>query len=118
MTTQLKSAMNAIRTIVSAALLGCAATLAAYAQAPATTTAEAAATDAMTRAEVRKVDQEHRKITLKHDAIKNLDMPPMTMVFQVRDPALLDKVHVGDKVLFAVASDAGKLIVTRIQPTK
>jgi Cu/Ag efflux protein CusF len=67
---------------------------------------------------VRKVDEENRKITLKHEAIKNLDMPPMTMVFQVRDPALLDKVHVGDKVLFAAIQDEGKLTVTIIESAK
>ena len=45
----------------------------------------------MTNAEVRKVDREAKKITLKHEDIKNLDMPGMTMVFQVKDAALLDK---------------------------
>ena len=55
----------------------------------------------MTDAEVRKVDKENKKITLKHGPIKSLDMPPMTMVFQVNDAALLDKVQPGDKVRFA-----------------
>ena len=52
----------------------------------------------MAEAEVRKVDKQAKKITLKHGPIRNLDMPPMTMVFQVRDPALLDNVKQGDKV--------------------
>ena len=46
----------------------------------------------MTEAEVRKVDMDNKKITLKHGDIKNLDMPGMTMVFQVKYPAMLDKV--------------------------
>src|SRR5690606_6023798 len=46
-------------------------------------------------AEVRKVDKENRKITLKHGEIKSLDMPPMTMVFGVSDPAMLEKVKAG-----------------------
>jgi Cu(I)/Ag(I) efflux system protein CusF len=50
--------------------------------------------------EVRKVDKAAGKISLKHGEIKNLDMPPMSMVFQVQDPALLNKVKVGDKVVF------------------
>ena len=49
----------------------------------------------MTEGEVRKIDKEARKITLKHGDIKNLDMPGMTMVFQVKDAALLDKVKAG-----------------------
>jgi Cu(I)/Ag(I) efflux system protein CusF len=45
-----------------------------------------------TEGEVRKVDKEAGKVTLKHGEIKNLEMPGMTMVFQVKDPALLEKV--------------------------
>jgi uncharacterized cupredoxin-like copper-binding protein len=77
-----------------------------------------AAAEAMTEGEVRKVDKGSRKITLKHAEIKSLDMPPMTMVFQVSDAALLDKVQPGDKVQFAATNDNGKLTVTRIQPVK
>ena len=49
-------------------------------------------TDAMTDGEVRKIDKENNKITLKHGEIKNLEMPGMTMVFAVKDDAFLDKV--------------------------
>jgi Cu(I)/Ag(I) efflux system protein CusF len=68
--------------------------------------------------EVRKVDKDNRKITLKHGEIKSLDMPPMTMVFQVSDPALLDKVKPGDKVQFNVVKDGAKYTVTEIRPAK
>src|SRR4029453_12708637 len=54
----------------------------------------------MTAGEVRKIDRENKKITLKHGEIKNLEMPSMTMVFQVKDPAMLDAVKEGDKVQF------------------
>lgn len=80
-------------------------------------TAKPAAAD-MTEAEVRKVDKENRKVTLKHGPIKNLDMPGMTMVFQVSDPALLDKVKAGDKVRFAASGEGGKYTVTDIQPAR
>ena len=50
--------------------------------------------------EVRKVDKEAKKITIKHGPMPSFDMPAMTMVFQVKDPALLDKVKAGDKVKF------------------
>lgn len=73
----------------------------------------------LTSGEVRKVDKEGKKITLKHEAIKNLDMPAMTMVFGVQDPAMLDKVQAGDKVRFrAVDSGGGKLVVTELQPAR
>lgn len=78
-------------------------------------TATATATADMTEGEVRKIDKANKKITLKHGAIKNLDMPPMTMVFQAADPSLLDKVKVGDKVRFVAANPGGKLTVTEIQ---
>lgn len=79
--------------------------------------AEAPATD-MTDAEVRKVDLDNKKITLKHGEIKNLDMPGMTMVFQVKDPAMLDKVKAGDKVRFKVEKVNGAMVVTDLQPAK
>jgi Cu(I)/Ag(I) efflux system periplasmic protein CusF len=68
--------------------------------------------------EVRKVDKEGKKITLKHGPIKNLDMPAMTMVFLAADPSLVDKVKVGDKVRFVATNPGGKLTVTDIQPVK
>ena len=74
---------------------------------------------AMTDGEVRKVDKENKKITLKHGEIKNLDMPPMTMVFGVKDKALLDKVKAGDKVRFSADKNAaGDLIVTAVEAQK
>jgi Cu(I)/Ag(I) efflux system periplasmic protein CusF len=69
----------------------------------------------MATGEVRKVDKAAGKITLKHGDIKSLDMPAMTMVFQVRDPALLDKVKPGDKVRFSAESRDGAIVVTAIE---
>jgi Cu(I)/Ag(I) efflux system protein CusF len=70
----------------------------------------------MTNGVVRKIDLENSKITIKHEEIKNLDMPPMTMVFQVRNKALIDKVKVGETVKFTVVQEGGKLVVTDLQP--
>jgi len=64
--------------------------------------------------EVRKVDVEASKITIKHGEIKSIDMPPMTMIFTVKNPALLDRAKVGDKIKFSVAREDGKLVVTEI----
>lgn len=64
--------------------------------------------------EVRKIDKAQSKITLKHGEIKNLEMPPMTMVFRLKDPKLLDNVAVGDKVKFAAEKIDGNYVVTQI----
>ena len=69
----------------------------------------------MTEGEIRKVDLENKKITIKHGDIKNLEMPGMTMVFQVKDAALLDKVKMGDKVRFKAEKANGAIVVTDIQ---
>lgn len=68
--------------------------------------------------EVRKVDVEQGKVTLKHGPIANLDMPGMTMVFKVADPKMLDKLKPGDKVKFAASSKDGALTVTAIEMAK
>ena len=113
--------MKTLRNVlIAGAALGAAAFVlpvqAQTASAPAKAAAPAKADK--TEGEVRKIDKENKRITLKHGEIKNLDMPPMTMVFQAADPALLDKVKVGDKVRFVAANPGGKLTVTEIQPTQ
>lgn len=114
--------MKIIQAPLAIALLAFAAGLAAPLQAQTATPAAAssiAAEEPMAEAEVRKVDREYRKITLKHGAIKSLDMPPMTMVFEVADPAMLGSLKKGDKVKFAAVDEGGgKLKVTAIQPLK
>lgn len=81
-------------------------------------TPAAPSTQEMSEGEVRKIDKENKKITLRHGVLKNLDMPPMTMVFQVRDPAVLDAVKVGDKIRFNATSEAGKLTAGELQVVK
>lgn len=75
----------------------------------------AAGTMAMTAGEVRKVDPAQGKITLKHEAITNLDMPAMTMVFRVEPADLLKDLQAGDKVRFHAESTSGAIVVTHIQ---
>ena len=71
---------------------------------------------ALSDGEVRKVDKDAKKITIKHGPLANLDMPPMTMVFQVKDPAMLEQVKAGDKVKFQAEKIAGGYRITRIEP--
>jgi Cu(I)/Ag(I) efflux system protein CusF len=91
--------------LIAAALIALSSTL-ALAQVPAKDMAEA---------EVRRVDKDSKKVTLKHGPIKNLDMPGMTMVFQVRDPALLDKMAAGDKIRFTAEQQQGAYVVTGVE---
>jgi Cu(I)/Ag(I) efflux system protein CusF len=77
----------------------------------------AMATD-MTDGEIRKVDKDAKKVTIKHGEIKNLDMPAMTMVFQVKDPAMLDKLQSGDKIKFKVIKSDNGFVVTDLQTSK
>lgn len=71
----------------------------------------------MADGEVRRINKELGKITLRHGEIKSFAMPPMTMVFNVRDPALLDRVKVGDKIRFTAVKEAdGSFVVTAITP--
>lgn len=81
-----------------------------------TTAATAAANEAdMTEGEVRKVDKDTGKLTIRHGEIKNLEMPAMTMVFQVKEPALLDKVKAGDKVKFRAEKAPSGYVVTTVE---
>lgn len=67
-----------------------------------------------TEGEVTKLDKAQGRVTLRHGEIRNLDMPPMTMVFRVRDPKMLEGVAVGDKVRFAAEKLGGHYTVTAI----
>ncbi|MEN9539385.1 MAG: hypothetical protein RLZZ126_1620 [Pseudomonadota bacterium] len=69
----------------------------------------------MAEAEVRKVDKDAKKVTLKHGPIKNLDMPGMTMVFQVRDDKLFDKLVTGEKIRFSAEQQQGAFVVTEVE---
>jgi Cu/Ag efflux protein CusF len=72
----------------------------------------------LTEGEVRKVDKDAKKITIRHAAIQKLEMPAMTMVFQVKDPAMLEQVKAGDKIRFEAEKISGQFFVTRIESSK
>ena len=118
--------MKSLKTLSIALATAAALTLAGHASADAAkghshgdakTDHAAMATD-MTVGEIRKIDKDSKKITIKHAEIKSLDMPAMTMVFQVKDPAMLDKVQSGDKVKFKVIKSDSGFVVTELQSGK
>ena len=69
----------------------------------------------MTKGVISRIDEANGKVGIKHEAIANLKMPPMNMVFLLADPARLQGLKVGDAVLFHAENPAGKLTVTAIQ---
>ncbi|RQR26848.1 RND transporter MFP subunit [Burkholderia sp. Bp9143] len=69
---------------------------------------------ALTDAEVKKVDAASGKITLKHGALENVGMSPMTMAFKAKDAAMLAEVHVGDKVKVRVENVNGTPTIVKL----
>lgn len=72
----------------------------------------------MTDGQVTKIDEPAEKITLRHGPIKSLDMDSMTMVFRVKEKAMLKSVKVGDKVKFRAERVNGQLTVTQMQKAR
>jgi Cu/Ag efflux protein CusF len=72
----------------------------------------------MADGEVKKVEKETAKITIRHGELKNLGMPAMTMVFRAKDPAMLEQVKAGDKVKFVAENVNGTLTVVQIENVK
>ena len=78
-----------------------------------------AAAQVMAEGEVRKVDKDAQKITLRHGPLPQLDMPqPMTMVYQVKDAALLERVKPGDRIRFSAEKIRGAFVLTGVEPVK
>lgn len=71
--------------------------------------------EGMTSGQVRKIDKEAGKLTLKHERIANLNMPPMTMVFRVQEKSMLQALQVGDTILFKAVDRNGELTITEIR---
>ncbi len=68
--------------------------------------------------EIRRVDKEAKKLTINHGPIPDLNMDSMTMVFRVKDPAMLDQVKTGDRIRFQADKIGGIYTVTKIEPVK
>lgn len=73
-------------------------------------------TTPMSTGEVRKVDKSAGKVTIKHGPLDNLGMPAMTMVFRVKDPALLDQMKAGDRINFIAEKLNGAITVIKVEP--
>lgn len=80
--------------------------------------ATSAGAAAMSDGEVKKVDKGAGKVTIKHGPLPNLEMPPMTMVFRVKDPAMLDQLKAGDTIRFKAEKVGGNYTVTELEARK
>jgi len=78
----------------------------------------AAPASEMAAGEVKKVDKGAGKITIKHGRLYRLEMEPMTMVFRVADPKMLDQVQAGDKIRFDADKVKGALTVVKMEVVK
>ncbi|MEN3149361.1 copper-binding protein [Neorhizobium sp. IRAMC:178] len=79
------------------------------------TSASGAFAQEFTKGTVKKVDDKAKKVTLVHEELKGLEMPAMTMVFQVGNDALLAKLKEGASVQFVAERVNGKLTVTQVK---
>jgi Cu/Ag efflux protein CusF len=70
---------------------------------------------ALTNAEVKKVDAATGMVTLKHGALENVGMPPMTMAFKAKDAEMVKQVHEGDKVKVRVENVNGTLTIVKLE---
>ena len=80
--------------------------------------AAAAASSALTDGEVRKVDQAAGKVTIKHGPMPKFDMPAMTMVYRVKDKAVLEGLKPGDRIKFDVDGAGSEFTVLRLEQLK
>jgi Cu/Ag efflux protein CusF len=68
-----------------------------------------------TKGEVVKVDLAQSKVTVKHEEIKNLDMPGMTMVFFAPEKSVIEGLKEGDKKEFQFGDMNGRMIVKQVK---
>lgn len=82
------------------------------------TDAKSAADQTLTDGEIKEVNKNAGKLTIKHGQLKNLGMPAMTMVFRVKDPAMLDRLKAGDKIKFVADKIGGIYTVIQLETAK
>jgi uncharacterized cupredoxin-like copper-binding protein/Cu/Ag efflux protein CusF len=79
------------------------------------TVAPAVIAQEYTRGTVKEVKADREQVTVIHEELKNLDMPAMTMVFNVADPAMLDNMKEGDAIEFVADRVRGRLTITDVK---
>jgi Cu/Ag efflux protein CusF len=72
----------------------------------------------LSEGEITRWDPRTLKVTLRHGELKNLGMPPMTMVFRVKDASVLAPFQVGDKIRFRAERQAAGYFITHIEAAR
>ena len=106
----------ALATVVFAISQGAVAGSPTVEHTPSSATSERAVS--WTDGEIKKVDKDAGRVTIKHGPLENLGMPGMTMVFGVTDVSVLQSLKAGDKVKFAAAKLDGRIVATEISVQK
>jgi len=75
----------------------------------------AAAPSSDVKGEVRRVDHDGGRITLKHGPIPELELPAMTLVYRVQDKTLIVPLKPGDSVVFTADRIDGQYVVVSIR---
>jgi Cu/Ag efflux protein CusF len=104
--------------VVSLAAFGGARAQAGHDHGHGTPAAKNTAAEVVNTGEVKRINQDTRKITIAHGPLKAFDMPPMTMAFGVKDSSMLGKVKQGDKVNFVLEKAGEDLVISRIDPAR
>ncbi|MBB5018465.1 Cu/Ag efflux protein CusF [Chitinivorax tropicus] len=107
--------MHTLSRLLTAMTLAIISGLPAHAATATEQPAQATAAANQVDGEVKKINPEQGKITIKHGNIPHLNMPGMTMVFGVKDATLLDRIKPGDLVKFTVTQEGARLVITDIQ---
>jgi len=68
-----------------------------------------------TSGEVTKIDEKQKKLTIRHEELKSLEMPAMTMVFVVAEDSMIEEVEVGQKIEFTAERINGRITITDIR---
>jgi Cu/Ag efflux protein CusF len=65
--------------------------------------------------EVKRIDTAAGKLQIKHGPIASLNMPPMTMLYKVKDASMLSGLAVGQLIRFKAEKIDGQYVVTAIE---
>lgn len=116
MQTKLKCIPVVMAAVLFAICQGAAAGSPTVEHTPSSATTERAVS--LSEGEIKKVDIDAERVTIKHGPLENLGMPGMTMIFSVTDVSVLRSIKAGDKVKFAAGKVDGRIVVTELNVQK
>lgn len=67
------------------------------------------------RGVIKEVNAETGRLTINHEALVDLDMEAMTMIFRVAEPQMIEGLDVGDTIEFVADRVSGRLTVVALR---